>query len=154
MKNAKKATPGQVSFIQEGAESLERNKQLVRRFVDELLNKQNMGAIEQIMARDAVLHHSMLPKPARGLAEIRQVIEGFHTGFPDMKVRIESLIAEGDQVALSLSCQGTQKGIFAQHQPTNQAITWTAINILTIRHDQIVDQRACDDVIQRIEATC
>lgn len=153
-KKTTQATPGQVSMFQEGGAPLEQNKAIARRFVDEVLNRENLDALNQIMTDDAVLYHPVKDQPVRGVKEIRRMIESYFTAFPDMKVTLDTIVAEGEYVALHVKCRGTQKGAFGDLPATNQKLDWIALNILTIRNGKIVEQRACDNVLAKIEATC
>jgi steroid delta-isomerase-like uncharacterized protein len=138
--------PGDITMFAEGRTSAEAAKAVVQRFVDLLLNRNDIGALDTIMAPNAVLEHAVLDKPVQGLDGIRKIIEAFHTGFPDLTCRIDSIIGEGDQVAFYLKCEGTHKGPFAGIAPTNKQVYWTALNMVTVKDGKIIRQRACDNI--------
>jgi predicted ester cyclase len=48
---------------------------------------------------------------------MKRAFAGLHAEFPDIRVEIESMVAEGDTVAVRLTFRGT-------HAPTGQRATW------------------------------
>jgi predicted ester cyclase len=48
---------------------------------------------------------------------MKRAFAGLHEEFPDVRVEIESMVAEGDLVAVRLTFRGT-------HAPTGQQATW------------------------------
>jgi steroid delta-isomerase-like uncharacterized protein len=152
IETAADVVPGDITFMAEGAPAAQDVKAVVRRFVDELLNQNSIAALPEIMATDAVLEHPVLNRPVQGLEAIGKVIEEFHTGFPDLSCRFDTLIAEGDTVGFLLVCEGTQKGTFAGIPPTNKLVYWQALNMVTVKNGKIVRQRACDNVQKVLRA--
>jgi predicted ester cyclase len=150
-KPAGQAVPGRVSMMQGDGAVLERNREVVRRFVNDFLNHSELSKLNEIMAPDAVLYHPLLDQPARGIEEVRKILAQFHTGFPDLRCSIDKLVADGDTVAVHLTCQGTQRGMFMNVQPTNRQLRWIAMNIFTLRDGKIIEQRACDDVMRQLQ---
>jgi predicted ester cyclase len=51
---------------------------------------------------------------------MKQAFAGLHEEFPDVRVEIESMVAEGDIVAVRLTFSGT-------HAPTGERATWPAM---------------------------
>ena len=77
--------------------STEENKNLVRRFVDEVQNRGNIGAVDDFLSPDFV-DHSALPGQAPTREGVRQLFTMFRTAFPDFHAIIHDQIAEGDKV--------------------------------------------------------
>lgn len=73
--------------------SLEKNKAIVRRFVEEF-NKRNLAIIDELASPDYVDHDHQL----RGLEGLKQLMTIEFKGFPDFHMTIEDMIAEGDRV--------------------------------------------------------
>ena len=48
---------------------------------------------------------------------MKQAFAGLHEEFPDVRVELESIVAEGDVVAVRLTFSGT-------HAPTGERATW------------------------------
>jgi predicted ester cyclase len=77
--------------------SLEDNKQIVRRFIEEAINKGNVDASGDYIAEDVI---ELVPFPGQGpgLSGLKDVLKGLRLAFPDMHWTIEEQIAEADKV--------------------------------------------------------
>jgi predicted ester cyclase len=98
-----------------GGTMSEANKGLVRRHFEELWNRRDMVVADELMAED-YLEHAVAPfgqgEPGRvnGPAAIRQTAEWLLAQFPDLQMRIEAIVAEGDTVAVRVLSEGTNLG--------------------------------------------
>jgi len=65
-------------------------KQVVNAFIEEVLNKKNLGAMDEIVAEDFL---EQVPFPGQGPARsgLRDVLTVFINAFPDMKWRASSM---------------------------------------------------------------
>jgi ketosteroid isomerase-like protein len=94
---------------------LEANKELVRRHFEEIWNQQNLGVADELMADDYV-EHAVAPfgqaEPGRvnGPAAMRQTAEWLLSQFPDLRMTVEAMVAEGDMVAVRVLSEGTNLG--------------------------------------------
>jgi steroid delta-isomerase-like uncharacterized protein len=118
--------------------STEENKAIVRRFV-EAFNTGNPDIVDETVATDFVLHDPGLPEDLRGPEGAKQWVNMFHTGFPDIHVTIEDLVAEGDKVAKKYTCRGTHKGEFAGIPPTGNQVAVPGISIYRIAGGKIAE---------------
>ena len=93
----------------------EANKELVRRHFEEIWNRQDLAVADELMAED-YLEHAVAPfgqaEPGRvnGPAAMRQTVQWLLAQFPDLHMRIEALVAEGDLVAVRVLSEGTNLG--------------------------------------------
>jgi predicted ester cyclase len=93
----------------------EANKELVRRHFEEIWNRQDLASADELMAQD-YLEHAVAPfgqaEPGRvnGPAAMRQTAQWLLAQFPDLHMRIEALVAEGDLVAVRVLSEGTNLG--------------------------------------------
>jgi predicted ester cyclase len=93
----------------------EENKTLARRYLEEALGQGNLAVLDEVLAEDHVVHTpgttSFLPvaqiDPA-GRDRLEASIQESHTDFPDLRLAIEDMVAEGDRVASRLTLVGTQ----------------------------------------------
>ena len=87
--------------------STEQNKAVVRRFIEEVLNKQNAALVDELFAPDYVNH--MMPGGREGF---KQFFPMLRSGYPDLKMElnIERLMAEGDYVMLRATVRVTNAG--------------------------------------------
>src|SRR5687768_15587418 len=71
------------------------NKELIKKIYDEVINKKNLAVTDKYFAEDAI-DHSAWPDQAPGREGLKAAIKGLFDMFPDVKVEIQEIIAEGD----------------------------------------------------------
>ena len=92
----------------------EQNKTLARRFYDEVINKKNLGAIDELGSPDFI-DRSNKPGQASGLKGSKENTAMFLKAFPDMKVTVEEIVAEGDIVVARVSEPEHTRATFWEH---------------------------------------
>ena len=124
--------------------STEQNKDLVRRFYEEVWNKGNLTVADELMATD-VVDHTAAPGLPPGLEGHKQLVIMFRTPFPDLDSTIEDQVAEGDTVVSRLIVRGTHKGEFFGVPPTGKQFTITSIDLDRIANGKIVEHWSIAD---------
>jgi predicted ester cyclase len=93
----------------------EANKELVRRHFEDIWNRLDLTVADELMARD-YLEHAIAPfghtEPGKvdGPAAMRQTARWLLAQFPDLHMRIEAMVAEGDLVGGAGRLEGTNLG--------------------------------------------
>ena len=85
----------------------EENKAVLRRIFDEVIGRKNLDLADELYSEDHELHPES-PGIGRGAEGMKGAFAGLHEEFPDVRVEIESMVAEGDMVAVRLTFSGTQ----------------------------------------------
>jgi predicted ester cyclase len=85
--------------------SLEDNKRLIQRLIEEGHNRRDADAAAALYAEDASNHLRIV-----GRAGMRAVFETLYAVFPDFHYVIEECTAEGDRVVCKLIMTGTHRG--------------------------------------------
>lgn len=93
----------------------ERNKDLVRRHFEQIWNQRDLGACEELMAKDFVEHAAApfadtAPGEVDGPQAMRGTVEWLVSQFPDLHMTIEALVADGDVVVARIASEGTNTG--------------------------------------------
>ncbi len=91
--------------------TLEANKALVRRTIEEGWNKADLAVMEELYAEDFVFFQEA-GGSIRGLDSMKEWITVIHAAFPDIHYTIEDMYAEGDKVATRYRATGTHAGDF------------------------------------------
>jgi C-1 hydroxylase len=120
--------------------SLEENKAMVQSFT-KALNRHNLSLLDDLMAPDYVEHTLQL----EGLESWKQYVTKFLEGFPDLKVTVEDIIAEGDRVWTRVKITGTHTGEFRGITPTGRTITQKCVWIDRIADGKFVESWSVDD---------
>lgn len=124
----------------EGQVSLERNKALVRRWIEEGFNGRDLKVIDVVFKEDFTVNRSRI-----GRAGLKQNMTGRFRAFPDLRVTIVEIVAEGDKVGIWYTVQGTQKGEFEGVRPTGKQVNWFGADFLRVQGSQIVEGWFVDD---------
>src|SRR6187431_1411322 len=92
----------------------EENKQLVLRWFDEVWNNGRADAIEEMFDENGIAHglSDDPANPIKGPRSFRPFHTQFREAFPNMRIVVEDLVAEGDKVAARCSVRGNHEGNF------------------------------------------
>jgi predicted ester cyclase len=113
-----------------------KNKALVRRVYEEMWNRGNPALAGELFARPE---------------GVERFVSGFLVSFPDLKHTVEAMIAEGDQVAVRFSAQGTHLGQWLGFAPTGRAIHYTGVTLARVAGDKIIEHHTWWDKAALIE---
>lgn len=126
---------------------MQTNKELARNYIEEAFNKGNVNAVDQFLSPAFVDHNPFSPRQAAGPEGQKQAISRFHEGFADFHVTLESVISEGDMVAMRGTFSGVQKGGFMGVPPTNQRVAWQAMAFYRVANGKLVERWANHDLL-------
>ncbi len=129
------------------AVSAEDNKALARRLIEEMFNRGNLEAADELFAPDYVNHDPGSPERIRGPEGIKRYVGVYRTAFPDLQLTIEDQVAEGDKVASRWTGRGTHQGDLMGIAPTGNRATTTGITIDRISGGKVVETWANFDVM-------
>jgi predicted SnoaL-like aldol condensation-catalyzing enzyme len=87
--------------------STDRNKAVVRRFVEEILNTGDTALVEELFAPDYVNH--LVPGGREGFKQFWSMLRSAYPGFK-WDFTVERLIAEGDYVVARATMHATNAG--------------------------------------------
>lgn len=115
----------------------ERNKAVIRRFVEEVQNQKNWEVYDELNDPEFVNHSA--PPGMTDREGSKQYLDAFLGGFPDCRVTIDDMIAEGDQVVTKKTFRGTHTGEFAGIPPTGKPVTLQYVDIMRVRDGRITE---------------
>ena len=116
----------------------EENKATSRRFLDEVLNRGNLGVIDELTGPNFV-DHSLPPGVPAGNEGIKAFFTMFRAAFPDLHYTIEDTIAEGDRLVQRTTAHGTMKGDFQGMPASGKEATWSEIHITRFADGKVVE---------------
>jgi steroid delta-isomerase-like uncharacterized protein len=116
--------------------SIDDNKALVRRFIEQVFEHGDMAAVDELVAEDFVPHTYPGTTDREGL---KRAMERVSTGITDAKFTIEDVIAEGDRVAVRLTSGATQNGEFMGMPPSDKRYEIEEIHIFRVRDGRITE---------------
>jgi steroid delta-isomerase-like uncharacterized protein len=113
------------------------NKALIVRWFDEVWNQGSTDAIDEMFAPDGVAHG--LGPDLRGPAEFKTFHAAFRQAFPDVRVEVDEIVAEGDRVAYRLTAVGTHQGDGLGFAATQRPARFVVMGSARIRDGRIVE---------------
>ncbi len=122
-----------------GAISIEENKALVRRFIEELFGRGDLAVADELLSAEAAAVYKGWATRVRG-------------GLPDLRVTVDYLAAEGDLVAAFWTWEGTHTGVATgpgvdllvpsgRIEPTGKRITMTGCFLFRVAGGQLTRLR-------------
>jgi predicted ester cyclase len=116
----------------------EQNKQLTRRWFEQVWNQQREEAIDEMFAQGGKAYgfpepHSVLVGPE----SFKSVHRLFLGAFPDLHIAVNEIVAEGDKVAVTWTATMTHLGDSLGFAPTMKKETLHGSSFLTVRDGQI-----------------
>ena len=119
--------------------SVEDNKALVRRWFEELFNEAKLDLADEIVTPDHVSHDPSTPEHLPGPEGERQLVTLVRGAFPDGRITIEDLVAEGDRVAVRWTFRGTHRGDFMGIAPTGKEVEMGAMDLFRVAGGKIAE---------------
>jgi predicted ester cyclase len=121
------------------------NEAIVLRYLQELLNGQNLVVVEEIFAADHIHHRAFGLPDERGIEARRDSLEAWYAGFAGFRTDVDDVIAEDDQVVVRYPEHGTHMGEWQGIAASGQPVTWTGIFIFRIECGRIAETWASGD---------
>jgi len=120
------------------------NKQFMNSFIEEVINRQNLDAIDK-MASEDFIEHVPFPGQGPGREGLKFAIGSMHTGFPDMNWTTLEQIAEGEKVVSRFVWRGIHNGEFMGIPPTNKKVEVWGIVIDVVKDGLFSESRIIMD---------
>jgi len=117
----------------------ENNKAIVRRLLEEFWNKGNLSLADELFAPNYEHHDASTPDFGRGPESEKKRATLYRTAFPDVRLTIEDIIAEGETVMTRWSCRGTHKGDLRGIAPTGKQINISGVTIARLANGKFVE---------------
>jgi len=129
----------------------EENKAIVGRYLEEAVNKGNLGVIDEVMDPNYVNPTIAIGRTPGGAERYKQGVSQTRAAFPDIQVRIESMIAEGDLVAYQSVWSGTHLGEWRGIPPTGKRVEWQATCYRRVIDGRVVEGWGTYDWLSALE---
>jgi steroid delta-isomerase-like uncharacterized protein len=120
------------------------NKELVTRWFEEAWNKGRADAIDEMVAPRAVAH-GLGPIGVTGPGGIKAFHARFNAAFSNVRVRIESIVAEGDLVAVRWTRTATHSGKDLGFPATGRTVTFGGMLFVRVQDGMLVESWNCFD---------
>lgn len=127
--------------------STEQNKAIARRYFDQVVNKVDRQAAEDLVAADLVFTSPYTPEPTRDRDSFLGMLSAVHAALPDFTLVDHLLIAEGDYIASRWTVHGTHRGQIGPFAPTGKKLEISGLSIYRIVDGRIAEGWVQDDTM-------
>lgn len=115
----------------------ERNKAVARTAVEEVLGRGKVELYDSLYSSDYVSHSG--PRDSGRDAD-REATKGWHQAFPDLRITVDKIIAEGEHVAVRFVAEGTNTGSGNGLAATGKHVRIPGMTIFRIVEGKIVEE--------------
>lgn len=116
------------------------NKSQVIRFY-EIINKASYDLLDQILDQNIVWHDPLLPGGrVEGIENFKKVLKMFRSAFPDLHIKLEDQIVEGDKVVSRFVIRATHKGDLMEIRANGKPIRVSGISIIRFANGKAVEE--------------
>jgi steroid delta-isomerase-like uncharacterized protein len=115
------------------------NKAVIRRLYNDVWNKRNLAAIDEIISPSHALYEPDAYDSRVGPAAYRATAERFLRGIPDLRFTVQEVISEGNKFVVVWVVTGTHQGEFYGVPATNKKLSLEGITIHQIKNGKIFD---------------
>jgi steroid delta-isomerase-like uncharacterized protein len=119
--------------------STDENKDLVRRFYEEVWDRGNTDFAYEVFAEDYVRHDFRATEALPGPAGQKKIADDFRAAFPDLRVTVDLLFGEDDFVLGRWTATGTHLGSWGQQEPTGRKVSFSACNIYRFEDGKVAE---------------
>lgn len=118
----------------------EANKELMRRWFEQVWNQRSEAAIDEMFSSDGKSHgFPDSESTLEGPEDFKAIHRNFCGAFPDLRVKVEDVIAEGDRVAVRWSATMTHLGDHLGFAATGKKARLDGSAFVVIKDGKIVE---------------
>ena len=135
------------------AAQLAENREIARRFREDLWNTGDLAIADAIIDRECKIH-ARIPFATdfmRGPDAMAQLVMFYRLAFSEIRVTVDELVAEGDLVVSRWTAHGRNTGDLLGLPPTGRETVTTGIDFLRIAGGKIVEGWVSWDTLSLIE---
>jgi predicted ester cyclase len=104
-----------------------------------------MSKIAEHIAPEYVYHSPF--GEYKGPEGFKQFVLTIRNAFPDIQMKIDDMVGEGDTLAVRLSWNGTFKGKFGAFEPTGKKVSMTAAYFYRFKNGKEIEALAYTDTL-------
>lgn len=121
-------------------ETMEKNKEAVRKLYEEALNKRNLHLLQDLVSPEYTGIQG-----AKGATGFETQIKAILKGFEDAQWNVQEYIAEGDKVMVRWKFQGTHTGQFTTYAATGKTVNNDGLGIYQLKDGKVIATQVYTD---------
>ncbi len=115
--------------------SVEENKEIVRRFIEEFWNQKKLEVADEVFTPDAAC--PSVPTLPAGPEGVKMIGKMTFEGFPDFNMKIEKLVGNGDMVGAYFIESGTHQGNFMGIAATGKSVSFEEMGLFKFENGKV-----------------
>lgn len=120
------------------------SKEVAEAYANQVWNDKEIGAIDRFVHPDAVIHS--LLGDYHGTKAMKEVVQAWLKGFPDLHVDNDIIISENDLVSIQWRAKGTHNGEFKGKKATGKSVAYSGVTVYRIKDGKIIEYWAYLDM--------
>jgi steroid delta-isomerase-like uncharacterized protein len=118
------------------------NVVLALRWFEEVWNHRRTDTIDELLTDESVSYSES--GPLRGQREFKERAHAvFLSAFPDLKITVEGMVAEGDEVVVRWSVRATHLGHSLGFPATGRAVSFRGMTWIRYRNGKMIEGWDC-----------
>lgn len=123
---------------------------MVLRMYDEVMNQGKLEVVDELVTED-FLEHEAFPGLPPGREGVKAAMAMFRTGFPDLHMEAESVVASGEMVAARSTLTGTHEGEFMGIPATGKSVRVAVMDFLRFENGLAAEHWGLTDTMAMLQ---
>ena len=118
--------------------------EIAEEYAHKIWNDKDISTIDKLVHQNVVIHS--LLGDFHGTKAMKDVVQAWLKGFPDLQVYNDIVISENDIVSIQWRANGTHQGEFKGRKPTGKPVSYSGVTVYRIKNNQIIEYWAYLDM--------
>ncbi|CAN5815377.1 ester cyclase [soil metagenome] len=114
------------------------------RWAEEVINQGRLDVLDEILSPD-IVDHDPAPDQKPGPEGFKGFFATMRSAFPDLQVTGETMVADGDLLAVAYRMDGTHQGEFLGLAPTGRKVSFRGLQIARFAGGKAVERWGSSD---------
>ena len=115
-------------------------KAKMQRFYDEVFNAHNAAAMDSFCTADFIDHNPGPGHDGKGLESVKADVKEFMAEYPDLHIKSNFMVSDGDKVVAHITLTGTNSGAMGTQPATNKTVDFDGIDVVTIKDGKATER--------------
>ena len=132
--------------VAEGLTEVEANVILDK--ILKVYNEGNLALVEEIIAPENKLHHSVHPEDIVGVEAFKNYITNTRSSFPDMNLTFDETVVKGNNIITRWTFAGTNTGSIGELPATGKKVSYSGLSLSHITNGQFAESWIIFNVLE------
>lgn len=115
------------------------NIAVIRRWLEEGWSQGHLEVADELIDASFSVHGAGGQVVRSGPDGAKQLVAAWRAGFPDGRMTVDDIFAEGDKVVIRMTWNGTHTGSFYGYPPSGQRVSVTSTGIDRLANGKVVE---------------